>query len=248
MPGYTSNVLDEEQIHSLSHEDLVQYAINITGMYKALNQRMDELEAKVAVSSHCNDILSKRLERNERQTIKVGQYSKNRQIEIHKVPDSISKEDLPAKIAGVLTLTGNDVVTDDFVKCHRIKSKQDSVIAEFKWEKRNLRDDVIKSRKNLKTKKSSMKDLGFTNGIVVTESLTDGFVILDGILHKLQVCDHIMDKWFWMGTMFFRANNGVVHVVKHLHDIYAGVEEEVKPVVDQFYLKKDQNSDLEKTG
>ena len=183
---------------------------------------MTTLESKVAVSSHCNDILSARLERNERHTLKTAQYTKNRQIEVHKVPDDIEKEDLPGKIAGALSLTGIDVTTADFDKCHRIRAKPDSVVVEF--HKRGIRDDIIDNRTQLKGKNKLMHDLGFVRkGIVITESLCDGYEILDKILHKLMFKGEIKDKWFWKGHLFLKANSGKVTVVKHVHDIYEGV-------------------------
>ena len=234
-------VLEKDQITALTHDELLKYAISLTDSYKSLENRVIALENKSAVSSHCNDLLSKRLEREERHTIKVAQFSKNRQIEIHKVPESIANQDLPKKIADVLSLTGNEVLPSHFDKCHRLGAKKDSVIVEMGLglgAGRTLRDKILFSRKSLKDKKKAMTDLGFDQkggGVVITESKCDGFEILDAILFKLKNRNQILDKWFWFGAMYMKTNDGKVHVIKHVNDIYVdGVD---KKTVDFLYMQ-----------
>ena len=139
MSSAVGQALESHQIEALSHEELVKYAIHITDLYKSLDARITQIETKAAVSSHCNDLLSKGLERNERHILKTAQYGKRFHLEVHKVPDKIKNNEMADKIAGVLTLTGCEVVPTTFEKCHRIRAKPDSVIVEFKTGNRNLR-------------------------------------------------------------------------------------------------------------
>ena len=76
---------------------------------------------------------------------KTAQYGKNRQVEIHKVPLEIKKEDLTKKICEGLSLTGSLVHPSELDKCHRLKRQQNSVIVEFKF--REKRDSILVSRK-----------------------------------------------------------------------------------------------------
>ena len=176
-----------------------------------------------AVSSNCNKVLSDRVKsleidilRLQKAHTKSSQYSKNRQMEVHKVPLSINKTDLSKKICEALSLTGTHVHPKDIDKCHRLKQQQDSVILEYKF--REKRDDVILSRKHLKGKKDKLLSLGFPNGIVVTESLCDDYRRLDAICHKLKMKKEIEEKWFFMGTLYVKKNDEKFEV-RHFRDI-----------------------------
>ena len=216
-------ITDHAELEKMPHTQLVEYAMTVGLQFKELESRISKLEGVEAVSTNCNQLLNERVKSLETEIIwlrkghtKTAQYSKNRQLELHKVPLNINKEDLTKKVCQALSLTGSVVLPKDLDKCHRLKRQQESVIVEYKF--REKRDAVILARKNLKGKKENLSSLGFLDGIVITESLCDEYRRLDSICHKLRVRKVIEDKWFFMGTMYIKKDNKTFEV-RHVKDI-----------------------------
>ena len=216
-------ITDRDELEKMSHSKLVEYALCVGLKFKELESRIEKLEGGEAVATNCNVLLKERLTSLETDVLRLqkahtknSQYGKNRQIEIHKVPTDIKKDELTKKICEGLSLTGSMVHPTEVDKCHRLKRQQNSVIVEFKF--REKRDAVIVARKNLKGKKEALTSMGFLKGIVITESMCDDYRRLDAICHKLLIKGLIEEKWFFMGTLYIKHGDEK-YQIRHLKDI-----------------------------
>ena len=224
-------IINREELENMPREQLIEYALSVGQKFRELENRVAKLEGVEAVSANCNLLLSDRIKsletdilRLQKAHTKTAQYSKNRQMELHKVPTSMKKEELTKKVCEAMSLTGSLVHPSELDKCHRLKRQDNSVIVEFKF--REKRDSVLVNRKNLKGKRDDLATLGFVNGIVITESLCDDFRRLDAICHKLLMKKAIDEKWFFMGTLFIKIGSEK-HEIKHLKDIECAVGTEI---------------------
>ena len=223
-------ITDRDELEKMTFSNLVEYAVSVGLQFKQLEARIAKLEGGEAVATNCNLLLKERVAsletdmmRLQKAHTKNSQYGKNRQVELHKVPMEIKKDDLAKKICEGLSLTGSMVHPTELDKCHRLKRQQSSVIVEVKF--REKRDAVIISKKNLKGKKEALSAIGFKKGIVVPESMCDDYRRLDAICHKLMVKQVIDEKWFFMGSLLIKRGDDKFQI-RHLKDIgdVVGVE------------------------
>ena len=203
----------------LSREALIDYGVKVGDLSKKIaemSQRVEMMESEVAVVKSVNKSLVKRIEQLEKTQTKVAQYSKNRQLEIHRVPEDIPEQSLKSTVCAALSLTENEVTEDDLDKCHRLKRCKTSVIVEF--HSRSKRDPVVFGRKKLKMKKSELAGLKMDK-IIIGESLCDEYQRLDFICRVLKRNSKIGDSWFFMGLLYVLQKNGEKTVIRHINDL-----------------------------
>ena len=146
-------LLEKEQLTQMSFDAVVDYALKVSKMNNhlaSLETRIKKLEGNYVFTKNSNSLMAKRIETLEKRQCKISQYSKNRQLELHRVPEEIEKHALKKSVTEFLSLTGQEVKEEDLDKCHRLKGKNTSVILEFRA--RDVRDTVFFGRKNLKGK------------------------------------------------------------------------------------------------
>ena len=112
----------------MDKESLIIYVESLgslTDHINALEKKLDVFESHINVLQNANQLLkdhSKKLEDRidsiERESTRTAQYTLNRQLEIHRVPTTISQDELPRKISEALSLTGINVKTSQMDKCH----------------------------------------------------------------------------------------------------------------------------------
>ena len=83
-------------------------------------------------------------------TKNVAQYSHCECIELHRVPTSITNQDLQEKFVQVLSLKGVSINQDDTMQCHRLKKKT-HVIVKLKQQQQK-RYNIMVNRSKLKGK------------------------------------------------------------------------------------------------
>ena len=152
-------MLTREQLQELEKDSLIEYALKLSdlnSLFSKLENRIKEVESYNEVSSNVNSLLTVKIESMEKKIIEMekkttrnSQYARNRQLELHRVPTTITDPDLKEKVCQTLSLTGVAVKSAELDKCHRLKRK-DSVIIEFKF--RDKRDPILARRKLLKNK------------------------------------------------------------------------------------------------
>ena len=190
-----------------------------------LDERIKEVESYNQISANVNTLLSSKIEfleekviQMEKRTTRNSQYARNRQLELHRVPTSITDSKLKDTICSTLSLTGVAVKGAEIDKCHRLK-RNETVIVEFKF--RDKRDPILRSRKNLKDKKKELKDIEMEQ-VIVTESLCDEYQELDFICRMLKKRNKIAETWFFNGRLYIKLEKGDPHGIQitHITDLY----------------------------
>ena len=216
-------MLTREQLQELEKDSLIEYALKLSdlnSLFSKLENRIKEVESYNEVSSNVNSLLTIKIESMEKKIIEMekkttrnSQYARNRQLELHRVPTTITDPDLKEKVCSTLSLTGVAVKSAEIDKCHRLKRK-DSVIIEFKF--RDKRDPILASRKHLKNKKKELKDLGMEN-VIVTESLCQEYQEIDFICRRLKKDNKIAETWFFNGRLFIKHDSEGTNRVQITH-------------------------------
>ena len=224
--------LTKEQLQVLDKDTIIEYTLKISEFIHTVNkmeERIVQLESFNAISSNSNTLLVSRannLEKKivslEKRVISNSQYARNRQLELHRVPVSITDDDLKKSVCVTLSLTGQNVRPCDLDKCHRMKNKT-TVIFEFKF--RDKRDPVLMGRKNLKGKKNELADLGMEN-VILTESLCKEYQELDYICRQLKKRKIIEETWFFNGRLFLKHKSEDQRrvLITHISDLYQEVD------------------------
>ena len=177
---YTDDmVLTRQQLVDLDRSSLLDYAEKsstfLDQLLRSLEDKIVKLEESNTLLVNTNKLLKERADKTdlrieavEKELTRTSQYTLNRQLELHRVPESVGEQEvLQNAVCQALSLTGVQVTPDQLDKCHRLKKKT-SVVIEFK--QRVQRDPVLFARKNLKTKKDQLKELNM-GGMIVNESL-----------------------------------------------------------------------------
>ena len=221
-------LLTREQLQELDKDSIIEYALKVSDLNEVLSkleERIKEVESYNEISANVNTHLSSKIEsleekivRMEKRTTRNSQYARNRQLELHRVPQTITDLKLKDVVCSTLSLTGVAVKGAEIDKCHRLKRKE-TVIVEFKF--RDKRDPILRSRKNLKEKKDELKDIGMEQ-VIVTESLCDEYQELDFICRMLKKKNKIAETWFFNGRLFFKHAKEDPHGIQisHITDLY----------------------------
>ena len=87
--------------------------------------RFEILSSELAVSKNFDCLLREKIIKLRKNAVNNAQYYWSESIEISSVPASISNEELEDNVceALCLSLTGHDVIPDDFQGCHRLKKR-----------------------------------------------------------------------------------------------------------------------------
>ena len=115
----------------ISIEDISSKLVNPTTRFDDFTRRFEILSSELAVSKHCNRLLSERIVQLERNAVNNAQYHQGESIEINPVPASISNEELEDNVCKALSPKGHKFIPDDLQACHRLKKKE-IVIVKFK--------------------------------------------------------------------------------------------------------------------
>ena len=218
----------------MDKEALIDYAQNLGNLMdeiSTLKTKIDGLDGQLKLATNANKLLKEhntkiesRVTVSEKELARTAQYGLNRQLELHRVPDDISKDDLCGKVCEMLSLTGVTVTQAEVDKCHRLK-KQSSVVVEFKC--RDTRDPILFARKSLKDKKTDLENIGMQD-VIVTESLCTSFKRLDFLCRKLKKRKDIHDTWFFHGKLFIILNGETEkRQIAHFNDLLLFFDEEL---------------------
>ena len=115
-------------------------------------------------------------------------------LELHKVPISISDQDLGERVVQVLFLTGVSINQDYIVQCHILKKKENS--SHCKIKRTVERYSITVHRSNPKGKNDHLKTLGFKNAVIIIESMCPGYKYLHYLGRKLLRNRQIHSYWF----------------------------------------------------
>ena len=118
------------------------------------------------------------------------------------------------KVATILSITDTKVVASDIDVVHAMK-KEGRIIMELN--RRTLRHDVLKTRKNLKNKKSELKDVNCPK-LSVVESMVLEFKRLDYICRQL-VKKKLFEKSFFFNVKLHTEVNGSHKLITHIVDL-----------------------------
>jgi hypothetical protein len=143
------------------------------------------------------------------------QYARNKQLEVKNVPAS-NIADLQVRMAGLTSLTGVPVVATDLDKCHRLNNKN-NVILEFKT--RDMRDAVLRGRKNLKNEEKNIQALDLQNCFIL-ESLAPEFARMDYVCRVLKKSGKIHSHGSSMGDSMWSRQKGAKECIGHITDLY----------------------------
>ena len=133
----------------------------------------------------------------ERISTNNGQYLRNKQIEIRRMPKDdvkLSPKHLKVKVSNFLALTNVKVSAADIGKCHPLGKSGSTVLLEFK--DREMRDAVLHGRSQFKNNRRSLEAMSYDKAMVL-ESMTREYSKLDFICRKLKHNGHIIDTWFF---------------------------------------------------
>ena len=89
----------------ISIEDISSKLVNLTTRFDDFTRRFEILSSELAVSKHCNRLLSERIVQLERNAVNNAQYHQGESIEINPVPASISNEELEDNVCKALSLS-----------------------------------------------------------------------------------------------------------------------------------------------
>lgn len=228
-------ILDAKTLENLEKEDLIKYTVNLTKLFTKISkfvQSSKETASELAIVKNVNTLLTRKMdtmERNleniQRTTTKNGQYLRNKQMEVKMLSPDIVKlpiNTLRTKMATLMSQTGVKVKASDIDKCHPLGSSGTSVILEFNY--REKRDEVLRSRKELKNKKKQLEENNFT-GVMILESLCREYSRLDYICRKLKSNGCIQETWFFNGRLYVKEREQSEKVeISHINDILTLVD------------------------
>ena len=214
------------EIKKLNKEKLLEYAIGLTQGFVALHQRCEDFSSRLAQlesaaesnadTSSPNPQLQQRVEALERENLNNSQYLRRRQIEIWNLPTaSTDASDLKKEVAAILSLTDVPVTPGDLDVCHKLK-KDGRVIMEFRH--RDLRDRLIRARKNLKHKKSELARKNCPKMSVV-ESMAPEFKRLDFVCRQLKTRDKVDKTYFFNRKLYVCDSDGTKVTIGHMSDL-----------------------------
>ena len=193
-----------------------------------LSTKIEKTEGELAVSNNANRLLAERVQQleerateHERVITNDGQYLRNKQIEIKRLPVEIAALPVPqlkGAMAGLLSLTEVNIGVDDIGKCHKLGGDGKSVIMEFRC--REKRDEMLLGRKKLKNKADQMENLGMS-GAIISESMCREYARLDFVCRMLKKRGEAQETWFFNGRLFIKlALNAKRIQVTHIRDLY----------------------------
>ena len=135
-------MLTRQQLETLDHSALLDYAENANQLseeIKCLREKLEAFESDFKLVTNANKLLKTRADKMEsrvdlleKELARTAQYGLNRQLELHRIPASVGEgETLKKTVCEALSLTGVQVTEEQLDKCHRLK-KNTSVVLEFK--------------------------------------------------------------------------------------------------------------------
>ena len=171
-------VRTRSQLENLSKEESFEELISVKGISSKLSdltsrfddflRRYEILSSELTVSKNCNQLLSERIARLERNAANNAQYHCRESLEINPVPATIGDDILESSVCRALSLTGHEVKPDDLQACHRLK-KEDTVIIKFKCGEQ--KHGILINTKNLCNKPDVLTQLNFSGRLFVSESM-----------------------------------------------------------------------------
>ena len=218
-------IKSKKQIDGMQKKEAQEYALQITNLYTDLKEdflsRLDKLESFMEDNRMlCREIarLNSRVVGLEREVLNRDQYARRRQIELWNVPDTVSKETdnnlLKEKVATILSITETKVEATDIDVVHAMK-KEGRIIMELN--RRTLRHDVLKTRKNLKNKKTELKNVNCPK-LSIVESMAFEYKHLDFICRQLVKRKLLEKSFFFNGKLHVEAA-GSHKLITHIMDL-----------------------------
>ena len=147
-------MLTRSQIENLTREELIEelpQMSDISCQLKVLIDRFDtfaakheELKSDLLTTKNCNTLLHQEIMQLERNAVNNTQYHQRELIEVNPVPRDIGDNVLEETVCRPISLTRDEVASDDLHACHRLKNK-DRVILKFK--DRKLKHSIQINRK-----------------------------------------------------------------------------------------------------
>ena len=179
--------------------------------------RLERTESELAVSNNANSLLVGRINQLEERAVvheriitSDGQYLRNREVEIRRLPVKA--------VATLLSLTEVRFDVLDIGKCHKLGGDGKSVILEMKC--REKRDEMLLSRKRLKNKGEELESMDM-GGVIIVESMCREYARLDFIFRSLRKRGEIHETWFFNGRLNMkRVPNSRRIQVSHIEDLY----------------------------
>ena len=146
--------LTKSQLDKITKPEVVQYCLmmqetlfaRVGKLEEAVEASAKAIEASVATNTHMNTLLM-RIELLEstqvvqssvtralsREVHRNAQYLRKDTIEVHGVDESVSDQELEAKVCALLSMSGETVKPQDLHACHVLSAKT-NVICKFKMQ------------------------------------------------------------------------------------------------------------------
>ena len=223
-------VLTRSQYENMSKEELIQELTDINSSFvndinaklTDLSERFNEFTSKYdkVYSEYCksfNSHLLTRIIQLERNAVTNSQYSRRETIELNPVPAEIHEDVLEESICKALSLTGVNVVPEDWRACHRMK-RSDRVIVKFRCRKQ--KQSLIYKRKNLGTKSQKLTNLKFSGRLFVRGGMSNENQQLAYKCRHLKNVRKIHSTWFFNNAVNIKlTEHGRIHKIFHVTDI-----------------------------
>ena len=124
-------LLTREQLQELDKDSLIEYTLKVSDLnvvLSKLEERIKEVESYNEISANVNthltskiEYLEKKIVEMEKRTTRNSQYARNRQLELHRVPLSVTDVQLKDTVCATRSLTSVAVKSAETDKCHCLK-------------------------------------------------------------------------------------------------------------------------------
>ena len=187
-----TTTINKESFMALSKDEM--WDLLQTNRMADVNNKLDtiigkftKLESELSVAKSANAALKKEIINLKRKVNRDSMYSRQENLELSGIPESVSNESLEATTLALLRKTGVDCTPRDIVDCHRLRNKKD-VIVRFVNRKHALQ--ALSGSKYLK---GNTNDIIPNAKIYVNRNLTPEYKSLRWQAKKLKSENYIED-------------------------------------------------------
>ena len=195
--------LDDATLTTKKKSELVAYIGRLRG-------KVEELESY--------NLIAQRVQLLERSVLGSMQYQRRESIEIHNIPDTVTKEKLEDYCCDLLTDIENPVQPHEIHACHRRNNPTKTII---RFVNRKLADNCLFNRSKLKDIDKDKFDLPPDHpGLFINESLCRP---LEFLFYKVRQASkakgkNILSYNLWKGQLSITFN-GTDHKISHIDDL-----------------------------
>ena len=177
------------------------------------------MESQILVPRRVNDKLVKQSRILEKKCAANDQNSRREYLEISRIPDSISNNNLEETVPKIFSETGVTINSRDVEACHRLNQPANPKKVIIKLPKRKYVARVMNDKKKLKSMKPQNVGLRSSCKIYINESLCKCYKQLWWKCKLLQTHGSIQLFWVTNGSIRIRHQNDEVTSAAHIEDL-----------------------------